>query len=294
MPVWKMNPRLAVLLCAVAASAAVVLGTVGARRQMHSVIENAHLTRFNESGAVVASNIAGVAEQYLNDPVRHQIELSALVDTARTLPDSLGVTLTGRGVARRSTAFEHVWASGEQRFRGPDGLTNFTAGETLIEDELSREVGQLRAAVNTDGDQELSELSAQIRQVSTQILRLLTDGSTDREDEIAEMDAVFRILYLRATERLAAVGARHSGSIPATPSLSDSEVLFYHPVVVFDQSTDGWYAGMVRFRRSAVPLHDAAGHEQRAADADLVRRSVYLLAALWTFFLLLFAVVRRS
>ncbi|TVR88817.1 MAG: hypothetical protein EA428_11410 [Spirochaetaceae bacterium] len=240
------------------------------------------------------SNLAGVAEQYLGDPGRHQVELAALVDTVRSLPGSLGVTLSGPGVAGRPNVLDHVWASSEARFRDADGSRNFTSGETLIEDELSQEIGRLRAAVNSEAEEELAELSGQIRQVSTQILELLTQGGADREAEIAEMDAVFRVLYLRATNRLAAVGARHSGSIPATPALLDNEVLFYHSVLVFDQSTEGWYAGMVRFRRSVAPTRATVSEEQRAADARLVRLSLYLLAALWVFFGLLSVAVRRS
>lgn len=293
MPAEKMNLSLVILLCAVAATLAVVFGAVGARRQMHRSIENTHLTRFHESGEAVASTIAGVAEQYLGDPGRHQIELAALVNAVRTMDDSLGVSITGRGEAQRSASFEHVWASSEQRFRGPDGVSIFSSGETIIDDELSREVGRVRAAVNLEGERELAELGAQIRQVSAQILQLLTEGGADREAEIAEMDAVFRILYLRATERLAAVGARHSGSIPAEPLRSDSDVVFYHPVVVFDQSADGWYAGMVRFRRSTDLLQDAVRNEQQTTDASVVRLGLLLLAGLWVFFLLLFLAVRR-
>ncbi len=293
-PAQKNLLSLLVLLCAVAATVAIVLGAFSVRRQLHHVIESAHISRFTESGAVLVSTLAGVAEQYLGDPGRHQVELAALVDTVHSLPGSRGVTLSGPEGAGSPNVFDYVWASSEAGLRDADGSRSFTAGETLLEDELSRELGQLRAAANSAADEALAELTGQIRQVSTQILELLTQGGTDREAELAEMDAIFRVLYARATNRLAAVGARQSGSIPAAPTLHDNEVLFYHPVLVFDQSRDGWYAGMVRFRRSTAPTRATADEEQRAADAELVRLGLYLLAALWVFFVVLSVAVRRS
>jgi len=293
MPAQKTTLSLVVLLCAAAATVALVLGAVGVRQEIHTLIEDAHMTRFAESGAVAVSNLAGVAEQYLADPNRHQVELAALAGTVRSLSDARGVTLTGAGSAGRPNSFGYVWASSEERFRAADGSRNFTAGETVLTDELSPDLGRLRAAVNAEGEQELAELSGQIRQVSTQILELLTQGDADREAEIAELDAIFRVLYERATARLAVVGEQHSGSIPAAPSLHDNEVLFYHPVVVFDQSTAGWYAGMVRLRRLLAPTRAAVRAEQHAADTTGLRRGAFLLAALWGFFLALSVVVRR-
>ncbi|MCA1753913.1 MAG: hypothetical protein LC641_04260 [Spirochaeta sp.] len=297
MPAQKTTLSRVVLLCAAAATVALVLGAVSVRRQMHTLIEDAHMTRFAESGAVAVSNLAGVAEQYLADPNRHQVELAALADTVRSLSDARGVTLTGARSAGRPNSFGYVWASSEERFRAADGSRNFTAGETVLTDELSPELGRLRAAVNAEGEQELAELSGQIRQVSTQILELLTQGDADREAdreaEIAELDAIFRVLYERATALLAAVGEQHSGSIPAAPSLHDNEVLFYHPVVVFDQSTAGWYVGMVRLRRLLAATRAAVSAEQHAADTTGLRRGAFLLAALWGFFLVLSVVVRR-
>ncbi len=293
MPAQKTTLSRVVLLCAAAATVALVLGAVGVRQEIHTLIEDAHMTRFAESGAVAVSNLAGVAEQYLVDPNRHQVELAALADTVRSLSDARGVTLTGARSAGRPNSFGHVWASSEERFRAADGSRNFTAGDTVLTDELSPDLGRLRAAVNAEGEQELAELSGQIRQVSTQILELLTQGDADREAEIAELDAIFRVLYERATARLAAVGEQHSGSIPAAPSLHDNEVMFYHPVVVFDQSTAGWYAGMVRLRRLLAPTRAAVSAQQHAADTTGLRRGAFLLAALWGFFLVLSVVVRR-
>lgn len=291
------KPRGLILLCGLLATAVLAVTLVIVQQQRRQQIEAHYLQRFMETGAVATATVARIAEQYLDAPQRNQIELFNLSETVSDLAGSRGLTVTGSGVEAPRN-LEYIWASSDSRYRAADGSLRYDPGRTRILDELSSEIGRIIAAVNQDAALELAELGPQIEEVTRSIVRLLTRDRAADEAELAEMDDVFRVLYRRGRQQLAQVTSRHAGALPAVEGGSLAElgddVLFYHPVAVFDRGNGAWYAGMIRFRRSAQPLYDQQLRQQRHQARLTLQTGAIALVALWAALALVWALMQHK
>ena len=286
-----------ILLCGVLATAALTVTLVIVQQQRRQQIEAHYLQRFMETGAVATATVARIAEQYLDTPQRNQIELFSLSESVNDLAGSRGLTITGSGVhAPRN--LEYIWASSDSRYRAADGSLRYDPGRTQILDELSSEIGRIIAAVNEDAARELSELGPQIEEVTRSIVGLLTRDRAADEAELVEMDDLFRVLYRRGSQQLAQVTSRHAGTLPPVEGGSLAElgddVLFYYPIALFDRGNGAWYAGMIRFRRSAQPLYDQQLREQRRQTRLTLQSALVVLVALWAALGLVWALMQRK
>lgn len=280
----KSRARYVFLACGLLATAALTVAAALWAAEARQQIARQHAERFLETGTLYAATLARIAEQYIDEPGRNQIELATLAETGDGLTDSLGITITGSGRAS-PRSYEYIWASSDSRRRGADGSLRYIPGQTLIEDDLSPDIGRIIESLNAEAARELAELGPQIEAVTRSIVGLLMQTRQAGDAELAEMDNTFRVLYGRGTRRLAAVSRRHAGTVPAVQpgglAELDDDVLFYHPIAVFDRSESAWYAGMIRLRRAVAPSREELQRAQREMTERSVRNALVILGALW-------------
>jgi HAMP domain-containing protein len=239
-------------------------------------------TGLQQRAEVLLESIVSGAEPLFGNPANNQLEIADLVNQGDALSESLYVTLTGPGRDDPST-YAAVWASSDEEVVGEEDpakidTDDFVRGVSVLGDSVSERAVDIRAEINRRAEERLGDRPQQIEELNAQIREVALSANPDQE-EINELDEI-RIQVARSINQdLNELANEYVETSPAYDptdlSNTQTEFIFYKPILVLGESSRDVYQGMVRLAVTTVPILE----EIRTAQNQLIQTIAIIAVA---------------
>jgi len=197
---------------------------------------------------VLLTGFSESASNYL--PSESALELNLIPKQISAMEDALFAVITGPGSEDKGNT-NYVWGVSDSNH--PILLENIDTPElaqgiSRYEDEIAEDLVTLAEGINTEGQEELQDITAEIDRLTAEASRYTgTDAESTRlRQEI--LDAQFELVTLRnnVLDRLAQYTGIYPEFNPAEADLTVPAYLFYKPITYARRGENTYYRGTVR------------------------------------------------
>ncbi|MFP4011076.1 MAG: SpoIIE family protein phosphatase [Spirochaetaceae bacterium] len=252
----KFSVFVVVLVVSVIVALALILGSAALERQERTLAAG-----LEQRVRVLLDSVTNQAEDLLSNPSDNRVELETLADQANVMDEALYITITGP--ARDGDGFDAVWATSDPVISGEEsagaGISrsldtdDLVAGESRLEDPVTESAAEMEERINEEARTVLGDIPRQLAEVRTELSQLLSEGVSEDDPELIDLDTTQRNLQQRQSAQLQEVGSVFRSEPPYEPdelSTEQTEFVFYQPVVFAraqeDPETARYYRGLVR------------------------------------------------
>lgn len=177
-------------------------------------------------------------------------ELFSLPDQSKAMNEALHATITGISKVKSKfpSEYEYVWGSNNPNIEYVIDTDEYNQGNSILTDDISPLVGEIREKVNKQAIDEVSEDVNLVDQLIADKIKLI--GKTDQRSRqtIEEIDAALEKKQPEIKEKLKVISSEYEGSIPefAPEEIIKEFYTFYKPIVYQLPGEDIYFRGMVR------------------------------------------------
>lgn len=233
-----------ILVMAVVLLVSIPLGRNMIRTQEESLVKGLEVKT-----TVLLESIASGARIYL--PSKNVLELGFLPEQSRAMEEALYATITGFGSQEAEKNISHVWATNDTDILDKINTGEYEAGVSVITDELSVELENLRKELDSKAEKSVGALASGINDLTREGIEIVQETQTQiTRKRLQDIQTVTRNLEEQLNLKLNDLSRLSTGAWPEYPQKrfdkNITEYIFYKPILYRTGDTDSYVQGIVR------------------------------------------------
>jgi serine phosphatase RsbU (regulator of sigma subunit) len=226
---------------------------------------------------ILLGSLASSTIEILRDPATADLNLAGLRDQAKTMAETQYVTVTGPGIQDPGN-FDYVLVTSDQDIDQKLAAGTYTGnrGMVRIQDDVSKDLGELSAQINGEAKGKVGELVQQLAQLRAEALALALKTDEASKQRILAIQEEVNARNATVNQQLISL----KGITRSSPNLEIQDVLpayvFYKPIVDRPKVGENYFQGAVRLGVSTERIRAELAASQRAL---LIRTGIIALIA---------------